>query len=108
MSSSYNMRPRAAEVMVSGTEVHLIRARVRRAVDRGGRLVVPIERAHCRKFIVAFLRCDIFRSLKCNSREKKCVDARLAAKIPPATVQHLNHNDQSFFRNVLHFFLNVA
>jgi diaminopimelate decarboxylase len=27
MSSNYNTRPRAAEVMVSGTEMHLIRER---------------------------------------------------------------------------------
>jgi len=62
----------------------------------------------CRKFIVALLHHAIFLSSKRNSREKNRDDVRVAVKIPAAYVQHPNHNVQYFFRNVLHFFLNVA
>lgn len=41
MSSNYNTRPRAAEVMVDGDKVHLIRARERIADLYAGERLLP-------------------------------------------------------------------
>ena len=52
MSSNYNTRPRAAEVMVDGSQVHLIRARESIAqLIAFGTLITVIDVPKCRYFI---------------------------------------------------------
>jgi len=54
MSSNYNTRPRAAEVMISGSEIHLIReTRKRCAIIRAGTFVAVNSDKNCRNFIAS-------------------------------------------------------